>query len=282
MEKYIAESLEFLGLDYIDNFDIHGINDRNDFENTIKKGGCLSAVEDAIAKGLIRHLGFSTHAPLPVILDVINTDIFESVNLHYYFIHQSNRAAVDLAAHKDMGVFIISPSEKGGMLFKPSAKMKKLCEPYTPVEMNDRWLLSNPAVCTISCGASEPEHIDQHLGAILSGPIPNDTDRCIFARLESEKARTRDFCIECRKCLPCPEGIPIPMVLRMRNAREAFDLTEYASWRYNMMNPGDKWLGGTKGDKCTECGDCVPRCPVELNIPKLLKDFHKECSRMTE
>jgi predicted aldo/keto reductase-like oxidoreductase len=35
------------------------------------------------------------------------------------------------------------------------------------------------------------------------------------------------------------------------------------------------WFPGNFASKCTECGDCLPRCPEKLEIPKLLFDTHK-------
>jgi uncharacterized protein len=51
-------------------------------------------------------------------------ELFESVNLHYYYLNQRNAPAVQLAHEEDMGVFIISPSDKGGMPYNPSDRLK--------------------------------------------------------------------------------------------------------------------------------------------------------------
>src|SRR5438552_320467 len=98
------------------------------------------AAAKAVAEGMVGHIGFSTHAPLQVILNAIATDRFQSINVHYYYVNQRNRPAVELAAAKDMGVFIISPTDKGGQLFKPSDRLVDLCRPWTPIQMNQRWL----------------------------------------------------------------------------------------------------------------------------------------------
>ena len=32
----------------------------------------------------------------------------------------------------------------------------------------------------------------------------------------------------------------------------------------------------SKIEDCEECGDCIKRCPYELNIPELLKENYKD------
>ena len=36
-------------------------------------------------EGLVDYIGFSTHGDTPLILDVIATDLFDYVNIHYHF-----------------------------------------------------------------------------------------------------------------------------------------------------------------------------------------------------
>ena len=88
--------------------------------------GCWSAIEAAVSEGKIRHIGFSTHGSLDLILAAIKTDLFEFINLHYYYFGQRNQPAIALASQKDMGIFIISPADKGGKLYTPQAKLREL------------------------------------------------------------------------------------------------------------------------------------------------------------
>jgi uncharacterized protein len=88
ISQWLNESLARLQTDYVDCLAIHGINTWEHLEWIIKPNGCLAAIETAMAQGKVRHLGFSTHGSLELILAAIKTDIFEFINLHYYYFFQ--------------------------------------------------------------------------------------------------------------------------------------------------------------------------------------------------
>jgi predicted aldo/keto reductase-like oxidoreductase len=90
-----------------------------------------------------------------------------------------------------------------------------------------------------------------------------------------EKELDGERCRQCYQCLPCPENINIPEVLRLRNLTIAYNLTEFGQYRYRMFENAGHWFPGNKGNRCTECGDCLPRCPENLDIPRLLCDTHQ-------
>jgi len=286
--KALEDSMARMNVSHVDNLDMHGVNSAETLEIATRRGGCLDAAQQAISEGLVGHLGFSTHAPLQVILDTIHTDAFESINLHYYFINPRNRPAVELAAQKDMGVFIISPTDKGGQLFHPSAKLTELCRPWTPIQMNQRWLLSQPEVHTLSLGCARPEEFDAHLPMAnrAHGPLTPE-EQAVFARLESALAALDGtYCSFCHACLPCPEEVQIPEILRLRNLVKAYDMVSFGQYRYKMLAHKDPqtgertggaghWFPGTDASFCTDCGDCLPRCPLHLSIPSLLRETHE-------
>jgi uncharacterized protein len=277
MSHWLDESLVRLQTDYLDCLAIHGINTWEHLEWVIRPDGCLAAVKSAMAQGKVRHLGFSTHGSLELILAAIKTDIFEFINLHYYYFFQRNHQAIALAAEKDMGIFIISPGDKGGKLYTPPEKLVELCAPVTPLELNYRFLLSDRRITTLSLGAANPAELITPLQvADADNPLTIE-EQGIFTQLEQQLTTSlgSDLCSQCDRCLPCPEQINIPEILRLRNLTVAYEMEDYGQYRYGMLENAGHWFPGMKGNRCTDCGDCLPRCPEQLVIPTLLRDTHQ-------
>ncbi|MBW4564163.1 MAG: aldo/keto reductase [Mojavia pulchra JT2-VF2] len=275
MRRHIDESLERLHLDYLDCLGIHGLNTWEHLEWV--QADYMPAVQEAIADGRVRHVGFSTHGSLEVILAAIDTDLFEFVNLHYYYLFQRNAPAIQLAAEKDMGVFIISPADKGGRLYTPPQTLKDICRPFSSLELNYRFLLSDSRITTLSVGPANPEELIEPLRVADSIDQLTSEEIAAFQRLENQQqvALGTQKCSQCYACLPCPENINIPEVLRLRNLAVAYDMTDYGKYRYGMFENAGHWFPGMKANRCTECGDCLPRCPENLDIPALLEDSHE-------
>ena len=278
MERTIDQSLERLGVNYLDALAIHGLNTEEHLAWVTAPNGCMKAVRKAVNDGRVRHIGFSTHGFLELILQAIATDQFEFINLHYTLFFQRNSAAIDLAQQKDMGVFIISPADKGGLLYTPSPMLEALCQPISPLALNYRFLLSDSRITTLSVGAANPAELDLPLAlADETGALSEmEVEALERLRVQQEIVLGSDRCSQCYACLPCPEGIHIPEVLRLRNLATAYDMTQYGEYRYRMFENAGHWFPGNKGNRCTTCGDCLPRCPESLNIPVLLQDAHKK------
>ncbi len=277
------KSLACLGLDYIDLLTLHGINDYQQLEYSIRPDGCLNLARQLQAQGKVRFIGFSTHAPTDLIVKTIETNLFEYVNLHWYYINQINWLAIEAATRHDMGVFIISPSDKGGMLYKPPQKLVDLCYPLSPMAFNDLFCLSHLQVHTLSLGASRPSDFDEHLKVInlldradeILPPILNCLEKEAIAQLGEDWYRTWDVGLPTYK--ETPGEINIPVILWLRNLAIAYDMFDYAKRRYNHLNNADPWFPGVTAERVSEFDmrHCLHHSPHADKIPALLKDAHR-------
>ncbi|MBF0455144.1 MAG: aldo/keto reductase [Magnetococcales bacterium] len=275
MRGFVEDSLTRLGVEKLDLFALHGLNNQDRCQLSLKKGGSLDALEQMQAEGLIGAIGFSTHAPRPLLLTMLATGRFAFVNLHYYLFKRMNRAAIDLAEALDMGVLIISPNDKGGRLYTPSPALSQLTAPLHPANFNERWILSHPQIHTLSIGMSEASHIDIHLESLKKKPYWGSEEREAWAKLqEASRHSPFDLCGDCTRCLPCPQAIDIPEVFRLHHLVVSLKMDHYGQFRYDLMTPGDHWIPGAEGVACDRCGDCLPRCPQQLAIPDLLLKAH--------
>src|SRR6476620_11459779 len=159
-------SMKSLKLDYVDLLALHGINNRDLLRYALKPNGCVAAARTLQKQGRVKFLGFSTHATTDVILEAVNSGEFDYINVHWYFVNDLNWPAIEAARARDMGVFIISPNDKGGKLYEPPKKLVELCAPISPMQFNDLYCLARPEVHTLSCGAAQPGDFDQHVEAL--------------------------------------------------------------------------------------------------------------------
>jgi uncharacterized protein len=288
--KTFETSMAYLRLDYVDLFTLHGINNRELLDWSLKKGGCLAAARQLQKGGRARHIGFTTHATTDVILNTIQRGDFDYVNLHWYFVNDLNWKAVEAAHARDMGVFIISPNDKGGKLQEPSAKMKELCAPLTPMQFNDLYCLARPEVHTLSCGASRPTDFDEHVAALKYYDRIPETIAPIEKRLRAEMVAVlgRDWCERWFEDLPhyvdVPGEINVMEILRLWTYAQPLGLQSWAKMRYNLLGQAEHWFPGqnaasiadaiTAGKSATLNGT-LARSPFAAKIPEILAEAHR-------
>ncbi|HEX2678518.1 MAG TPA: aldo/keto reductase [Polyangiales bacterium] len=275
VKKLIEIQLKSLQVDHIDLYAYHGLNNAEVYAGAVAKGGPVEALLAYKEQGVLGEVGFSTHAPVEIIQSAIETQLFSFVNLHYYYFNQRNAPAVELAAKHDLGVFIISPNDKGGQLFNPPALLRDACAPLTPIQWNARFCLSSPHVHTLTFGMTAPSHVEEMLG-VLPASAPADAHvQAAKAKLDACLARDPYSGYEGYELLGDPSGIVIPEVLRLRKLWKCYDMLDFGRYRYNFLKAPDHWYPGAFASDENLAKVDRSKLPKDIDVIALLREAHQ-------
>ena len=218
----------------------------------------MAAALEYKRQGKIKHIGFSTHGPANHILELINSKKFDYVNLHAHYMGSyhaegtmdgqgghGNFYAVKRAKELDMGVFNISPIDKGGHMYQPSKTLAKTLGPtMTPIEfaMLTGWKAGHH---TASVGFARPADIEDAIVAARRWTQKDCANQLKAAeermRAQFEKELGKDWyekgLLNIPNCVAEPtQGTAIGHVLWCYNLMKAFGMYDFCSTRYgNLM-----------------------------------------------
>ncbi len=244
--KHLHKSLELLQVEKIDIYNCHGVSSFKDYEKVTSPGGALEGLMKARDQGLIDFPGITSHN-LEVAEQAISDGHFDAILICHSFLEpKAEEKVIPMAIEKDMGITTMK-NFSGGVIEDATLAMK--------------YAFSCPEVVPIP-GVESIEKVDQNW-EVFTLPDYDMTEEEI-ARMEAIKAEHKDsFCRRCDYCLPCSEGIYIQTMLGIRSIIKRMGAAAFDR----------EWIKAAiaKGKTCTECGECMPRCPYELPIPELIK-----------
>lgn len=276
------KSMAYLKLDYVDLFSIHGINNAELLDWTLRDGGCMEVALRLKEQGRVRHIGYSTHASEQVICEANASGQFDYCNVHWYFVNELNWPAIEIAREQDMGVFIISPNDKGGKLYAPPAKLVELCGDLHPMEWNALFCLARPEVHTLSMGVSCPQDFDTHIEMLDYYDTAQATMAPVEKKLRAEigKVHGADWRDGWWKGIPewdeLPGGINVKEILRLWTYAKALNLVDWGKMRYNLLGNAGHWFPGRKvGDyDAGAMKEKLSASPFAERIPDILHEAH--------
>ncbi len=272
----VENQLRDLQTDYFDFYGWHGINNEDLLQQSCKSGGPIEALLKLKEEGVIKHVGFSTHGPTQTIVDAINTGLFDFVNLHYYYFNQQNLPAVQAANARDMGVFIISPNDKGGQLFKAPEKVRKATAPLTPIQWNARFCLKNSAVHTLSFGITEAKHFNEMKGIFMADDLWTETEEKIKTELDSFVNDDPYAHFNGCELMPDPSEINIPEILRLRKLWKCYDMRDFGEYRYKVLEQKSHWFPGVMATPQNIAKVNTSKVPANIPLKEMLDETHKE------
>lgn len=274
-KRELATSLRRTGAGYFDYYLLHAIMENN--AERYEKYGLWDYVQEAKAKGLVKHVGFSFHAG-PELLDKILTrhpeTEFVQLQLNYADWEDpkiSSRANYEVARAHGKPVVIMEPV-KGGKLADPPAQVKELMRAYAPTASFASWAIRYAAslegVLTVLSGMSNTEQMRDNLSFMQDFTPLNAEELQIIA--EAQRILGNETGIACTACsyctAGCPKNINIPAVFAAMNLHLTGGQTRQADAAYAAAVSGRG-----RADECIACRACEKACPQHLPIADLMQ-----------
>lgn len=171
-QRDVDRSLSVLGVESIDLYQLHDVTTREAWEEVTGEDGALEGLRIAQHRGLIQHVGVSTHS-LEVAREIIISGSFDTVMLEYSAFYPDSAPLIELAAEHDVGVIVMRPLGGSG---RTSVMRTRLGEGrtgiLTPANLL-RYVLSNPGVSVAIPGARYASRIHANV-EVASSYTPMD------------------------------------------------------------------------------------------------------------
>jgi len=287
-DRFLNSQLEKLQTDYLDIYLLHSLN-AGTFEK-VKRLGLIDKMEEAQRQGRIRHIGFSFHDTYPVFKEIIDYYNWDMAQIQYNYMDTAVQATTDgleYAHSKGIAVVVMEPI-KGGTLANPPVEaidvMNSVVQERTPVDWALQFLWNRPEVATVLSGMGNMQMVEENCDSAERSGINslNKEEEDVITRLaEIYREKILVPCTGCEYCLPCPEGVNIPHNFAILNNLSL----EQSRIRLFQVRRGYNKLTGTKekldkenpngnGSLCVSCGECLDKCPQEIDIPLELERAH--------
>ena len=282
--KYIKPAFEDLlkrfHSDYVDLGMIHYIDSAEDWNNAMN-GDYIEYVHELHDKGIIKHIGLSTHNPkigkmavetgfIEMILFSINpafdmrpaTEDLDSMFAGY---DKDQLSGIDperaqfyqMCEANNVGLTVMK-GFFGGRLFKKETSPFGVA--FTPAQLI-HYALTRPGVASVLCGYDTKDQVDEavyyeratdeekdYASVLANAPLHSYTGQCTY----------------CGHCKPCPVNIDIAMVNKFYDlAQQQPEVPESVKAHYEAL--------GTTASACISCKGCESRCPFGVEISERMK-----------
>jgi predicted aldo/keto reductase-like oxidoreductase len=262
-DTFLDVQLRRLQTDMIDFYLFHAL-DRIRWKKTIELG-LLQRAETALADGRIRYLGFSFHDSLDVFKRIVDSyDGWTFCQIQYNYMDTNFQAGTEglhYAASKGLGV-VVMEGLRGGRLAKVFPSVESIWSSATernPADWAFQWLWNQHEVSVVLSGMNTLEIVEENLeSANRSMPGSFNTDDLELINRVREKMECLNPipCTSCEYCLPCPNGVNIPLNFEIYNRVSTYDEVKKSKFEYENWTPDDE-----KADCCIQCDEMPPKVP---------------------
>lgn len=264
-----------LQTDYIDLGMIHFVDEESEFYR-IMEGEFLEYVKEQKEKGVILHIGMSTHNPkvaklaalsgeIEMILFSINpafdllpaseelSDYFaETYEEHLNGINPERAELYQICEQQGVGITVMK-GYAGGRLF--SSQTSPFGVALTPVQCI-HYALTRPGVSSVLVGYDTPEHVKE---AVAYETATEEEKDYASVLANAPRHAYTGQCTYCGHCAPCPAQIDIAMVNKL------YDLAVMQKEVPGTVRAHYKGLSANAKD-CIACRGCESRCPFGVPV----------------
>ena len=266
VRRKLERCLSRLNTDWIDLAFFHDVRG-SEYDRLFDSGG-LETLEQAKMQGRIREIGISIHSSISMMRRAIDSGSFAALMIAYSAFDE-DRLAADLlptAHERGIGLIAMKPLAGGRLADRyPARRKRSFVDGESLAQASLRYVLSNAHITCAIPGMMELRELEENLRV---GREPRE--------LMVEEIRDlmgivgeagKGFCRNCGYCLPCPEGVPIPDILRFESYFNSYGLKDWAREQYQSLP--------VKADVCIGCEQCMELCPYGVSIPEKLKTTHQ-------
>ncbi|BAI61451.1 aldo/keto reductase family protein [Methanocella paludicola SANAE] len=285
MDQFLDVQLEKLNTDHIDYYLVHALV--GDLWDKLVTMGVADFLDNAKADGRIVNAGFSFHGAGEDFKRIVDAYDWDFCLIQYNYLDEKNQAGtegMEYAASKGLGIVVMEPLRGGNLTNPVPVSVKAIWDTAptkrTPAEWALRWVWNHPEVTVVLSGMNKEDHIDENL-KVADEAFPHSLTEAELELVRNVERKYRELmkvgCTGCRYCMPCPEGVNIPLCFEIYNDKYLSGNADGARFMYaarlgSVLSVGEPEFAS----KCVQCGDCLDKCPQHIEIPTMLESVVEE------
>ncbi len=278
-EKYLNAQLERLDVEYLDYYLFHALNKKT-FEEKVLGWNLIERAMKAKEEGKFRHLAFSFHDKPEILKEIIDSGYFDLMLVQYNIVDQVNHEMINYAGEKGLAVAIMGPV--GGGRLAGEDMPEEMTEWLTPgrknyVDLAMKFVFSNPNVSVALSGMGSDEMLDDNLHLASRedyDKITPNEEKSVNSIAGKFKELCDLVCTQCKYCEPCQNEVNISLIFEALQQYQIYGHRAHAKRLYSLIGT-TPWAAGANASACTECGECLEKCPQNIEIIEQLKEAHK-------
>jgi predicted aldo/keto reductase-like oxidoreductase len=251
-------SLKELSTDHLDIWYLHAKSAPAEVTDDL-----IDAQQTAKKAGKIRFAGVSTHGGQPQLMPWLtkNPNIDVILTSYNFTMDPGMNALIEAASKAGKGIVAMKVMAGGTRRARPTDPNYKKLSQEGALLSALKWVVRNPYVNTTIPSMTDVDQLEENLKA-MAQPWGAADEKLLAMHLD----RIGPFyCRMCGQCSgQCPQGLPVPDVLRFLTYADGYGQFALARERYSELPAQHASV------KCSDCPGCAVRCPNGVRVAQQL------------